>query len=374
MADQSQQPKPSYIKRVGNSFKNMFIGILVILLSIFILYKNEGSSVKRQKSLDEIAKEVVEADPSVIDPNLNGKVVHMSAKVINKGTVYDDLLKIKTDDLKLKRTVQMLQWEEEEEEDSEGDTQISYKKVWSEDLIDSSGFSNSSYQNPKSMPFKSALFTGNLYIGAHRLSSDLINKISDFKPLDITDSKDTIASISASLNKKFSMNKDTVIIAQNPQNPEIGAIKITVSHIPSQIVSLIATQYEDTFEPVQTKVGERLSILRMGSHSADGLIDIEKSNNNTKTWILRIIGLVIMFFGFMLIFGPLTTLTEVIPIIGSIVNLGASLFAFVLTSIIGGFIIGFSWFIHRPVITLGLAIIIGAILYAIKNKQKLLKK
>jgi len=59
-----------------------------------------------------------------------------------------------------------------------------------------------------------------------------------------------------------------------------------------------------------------------------------------------------MFFGFMLIMGPLETLANVIPMLGSVIGGASALVAGVLTLLLGSLVIAIAWFASRPLLSL----------------------
>ena len=67
----------SYGSRVWNSFKNIFWGIILVILSIALLVRNEHNFVQQKAALKEWASVVQEASATQIDSSLEWKEVHL---------------------------------------------------------------------------------------------------------------------------------------------------------------------------------------------------------------------------------------------------------------------------------------------------------
>ena len=68
------------------------------------------------------------------------------------------------------------------------------------------------------------------------------------------------------------------------------------------------------------------------------------------TWILRVVGFLLIALGFYLVFRPLATLSDVIPFIGSLVGAGLGLFAILISFAISAITISIAWLFYRPLI------------------------
>jgi hypothetical protein len=89
-----------------------------------------------------------------------------------------------------------------------------------------------------------------------------------------------------------------------------------------------------------------------------------EADNATLTWLIRAGGIAALFFGFLLIFNIFSVLGDVIPIVGSIVGFATGLVSFVLAIAVGGVVIAIGWLFVRPLLSAGLLIAAGAIVFA----------
>jgi hypothetical protein len=74
------------------------------------------------------------------------------------------------------------------------------------------------------------------------------------------------------------------------------------------------------------------------------------SENALLTWLLRAGGFLAMFIGLGLIFRPLVTLADVLPILGSILGVGAGLAALALSAPLTLITVGLAWLAYRPLV------------------------
>jgi hypothetical protein len=113
----------------------------------------------------------------------------------------------------------------------------------------------------------------------------------------------------------------------NPRNkrdvlsqPRIGDMRVTFRVIYPHDISLIAKQRGDTFVDYTAKNGKKLSYLRDGIADAAEMFESARSGNSFFTWVVRLVGFMMMFFGLSMVLKPLSVLADVLPILGDIVE------------------------------------------------------
>ncbi|MCD6454362.1 MAG: hypothetical protein J7L62_03575 [Candidatus Aminicenantes bacterium] len=102
--------KESWFKRLGNAFKGILFGFLLIGISFVLLFWNEGRAVKTMKTLKEGKGIVVPIRADKLDPENNGKLVHVTGKATTEEILEDSVFNVSIRAIKLKRVVQMYQW------------------------------------------------------------------------------------------------------------------------------------------------------------------------------------------------------------------------------------------------------------------------
>src|ERR1043166_9414872 len=103
----------SWFSRVGQSFFGVLIGIVLVIGSVIGLFWNEGRAVQTARSLAEGRGLVVDADASRVDPQNEGKLVHLSGDLKTTAPLRDPDFPVSATAARLVRVVSMYQWKEE---------------------------------------------------------------------------------------------------------------------------------------------------------------------------------------------------------------------------------------------------------------------
>jgi len=78
------------------------------------------------------------------------------------------------------------------------------------------------------------------------------------------------------------------------------------------------------------------------------------SANVQLTWILRIIGFILMWIGVVLVFGPISSLLNVLPFLGSIATAGTTIAGFGISLFFSLITVAIAWIFYRPTIAIAL--------------------
>jgi hypothetical protein len=162
-----------------------------------------------------------------------------------------------------------------------------------------------------------------------------------------------------------------------PSQAGIGDIRITLTLTrPGHDVSVISGQAGDTLSPYKTGETTEQHDLQMGVMNAAKMLDIQQAQSDTFTWCLRGGGFALMFFGVLLIMRPLTALADMVPILGSIVGVGAFIIAFLVAAALSLLTIAVSWVFVRPWIGIPMVIVAvlligGAVYFMIQRSKKM---
>jgi len=130
----------SWLSRLAGSLAGVIVGIVFILISIGVLFWNEGRAVQTARSLAEGGKIVLDVDPSPLDRANEGKLIHVSGNAVATAPLVDPEFGVSTVALHLVRAAEMYQWKEEKHEEThkslggseETTTTYTYTKVWSD--------------------------------------------------------------------------------------------------------------------------------------------------------------------------------------------------------------------------------------------------
>ena len=95
-----------------------------------------------------------------------------------------------------------------------------------------------------------------------------------------------------------------------------------------------------------------------------------QDENNMLTWILRIVGLLLVVFGVKSMFSLLPTLFKVLPFLGNIVDAGVGLVCWIFGLAWSLIVIAIAWLVYRPVIGILLLVAAVAGIIFLKSRSK----
>ena len=109
----------------------------------------------------------------------------------------------------------------------------------------------------------------------------------------------------------------------------------------------------------------------MGVHSADEMFLAAEKSNTFLTWLLRGLGLLLMYIGLKTILGPIVMLGAVVPFVKKILDFGVGVVAFGVALIFTLAVCAIAWFFYRPIYSAILvAAIIAVIFWMTSRKRK----
>ena len=100
-----------------------------------------------------------------------------------------------------------------------------------------------------------------------------------------------------------------------------------------------------------------------GEQPATEMFKQAERDNMILTWVLRLGGVLAMWFGAFLVMRPLVVVADVVPLIGSVIGAGAGLVALAFTMVVGGVVIAMAWFWYRPLV--GIAVLAAGLVAGI---------
>ncbi len=395
----TETTKTSYGSNIGNSFKGIIFGFILLVGSVVTLWWNESRSVNQADALNEMNAKIVTLPDSIYHPEYGNKAVLVQGEVKPTAQVEDTLFGVKSDGLVLRRVVEMYQWRENTSSKSEeklgGGTETvttyDYVKEWSSSVYSSSSFKHPQGHYNPAMDYKSQTFTTDANIGGYYLSKNMIGKIgasqtynglsSMPKKIGMADNHMSFLYMGQKLqhSKIVDLNGSLKTVAVNesssPQNPKVGDVKISYTYAPAGQYSIAAKSQNRALVNYTTSNNSSFAFIRSGVVSAKQIFQDELDANSTLTWILRLVGLAMMFISFSLIMGPLSTLAKVIPMLGSLVGGATGIIAGVLTFVLGSIVISLAWFTSRPMLSLviigvGIAIAVGLAKFGKKKETQ----
>ena len=362
--------------RLGDSFKGILFGILVVLGGIGLLFWGEGRAVKRAKALEEGAGVVVTVDNTAPSTANEGRLVHFTGTAEAFEPLRDTLFGVETDGLKLRRRVEMYQWTEdthrEERKKAGGSTETittyTYEKEWSSKLIDSSRFEEpSGHQNPSSKPFDNKTFAAEpIVIGDWILGQDFVDDLNREENLSVN--QGTLDKASDAVRSKLTLWNGGFYAGANPDSPQVGDVRVRFAVVPQAEVSVVGLQQASKLVPYTAKVGGDIALLSYGVKSSEEMFEAAKAGNTFLTWLLRAVGFFIIMIGFSTILRPFAVAADLIPFLGNLAEKGIGLAAFLLAAVVSLTTIAIGWIFYRPLLGITLlAVVVGLTVWLMKR-------
>ena len=371
----SEVSTQSWFSRIGDSIKGMLFGGVLAAVAVFVLFWNEGRAVRRAEALKEGGGAVVSVSAEKIDPANEGKLVHLSGLATTTETLVDGEFGISTNVLKLRRVAEMYQWKETKSTSKEKNlggsettkTTYNYAQHWSESPIDSKQFKQpEGHTNPASLPYASRSVTAEkITVGEFTLSGSLAAKINNFTDLPV----EQVEKLPEPVRAKAKLHEQKVYVGANPATPQVGDTRVGFKIARPTVVSFIARQIKGSFEPFATRNGGEIELLQTGEVSAQAMFQAAAEANAMLTWILRAAGLIVMWIGFALIAKPLAVFGDLVPFIGSILEFGIGLLAFLLAGVISLLTVAIAWIVYRPVLGAALIALAVALPFLVKRMR-----
>ncbi len=369
----------SWWSRIKRSFGNILIGFILFLVAFPLLFWNEGRAIYRAQTLEEGISIVTSINANQINKKNEGKLVHVTSQTKSDETLTDVRFGlVQHNIIKLQRIVKMYQWQEQQHSKTEeklgGSTETTttytYNKTWNSILSDSSNFKQpKAHQNPSSMPFNSGIFQAKqVTFGAFILSPSFINQLNNYQKLPVTNT--ILEQVPKELRDKLQVYNESYYMGENATEPQIGDLQINFVVVLPEVISIIAKQIAPTFTSYTTQIGGEIELFEYGTVAAENMFKHEQEFNVMLTWMLRLVGFIVMFIGLNLIFGVLRTLAAVLPFLADIVGFIGGFVNFIIAAVLSIITIAIAWIVYRPLLGIALLVIAGGLLYFLKFAPK----
>ena len=358
--------KQGFFGKVGSSFASIPLGIVIVIFGCMMLWNNEKKNVINIKDVKEMRENIVQLDSTTVDSANEGKLVALSGK-LDYGDQYlvDNTFGISVKTPVLEREVEVYEWIEESETKDE-ETTYTYKKEWSDKLVDSSNFKKTAdHENPTYLKYESEKYLAEyLKVGKFDLSENFKSKLSASK--NLLELEPGVA-----LLEGYTVNGKYITNSKDVENPEVGDIRISYVYGEYDTVSVLGKQTGSKIGSYTTKKNSSISRLESGEKTADELINNIESGNKFSKWLMRILGAILVCLGMSMVLSPLTTLIGYIPFLGKIVNGAIGVVSTTVGLAISLITVTIAWLVYRPIIGIALIVVsVGLIILAKKYVSK----
>lgn len=360
----------SWFQRITESIKGILFGFVFVIGACALLFWNEGNSAKTAAALSEGAGLVISVSSERADPANEGKLIHVAGETKAANLARDPDLGVSGNGLRLVRKVEMYQWKEERRTETrqrlgggeETVTTYTYQRTWSEEPINSSSFRDAAnHRNPPMPNVRSRGFAAEgVTLGGFRLDERIIGMLGNGESFDAP--ADVAPRVRERLGERAKVERGGIYVGWNSNQPQIGDIRIAYSLLPIQPVSVVGRQSQGGFTPFITSNKRTILLAETGRQDAALMFKHAQDANQALTWVLRVVGIFVLFMGFRMMLTLLEVLASVVPIFGNIVGAGASLVAMLATAIVAPIVIAFAWLFYRPLFA-GLILAAGLLIF-----------
>jgi hypothetical protein len=215
------------------------------------------------------------------------------------------------------------------------------------------------------MPYeKTTAEAKELKVGVYKLSSAFNSKISANKTYNgLEDAK---------VPEGYKVYNSYITNSEEPDSPQVGDVRISFNYADYTDVTVMGKLNWDTIVEYTTKEKTNITYFIDGTHDGAYIISSIEKGNKFMKWVLRLIGTILIIGGIASLFGPLTTLSSYVPILGKLVSGATGIISIFVGLAISLVVIAISWIIFRPL--LGIALLAIAILLVFLAKKFATKK
>ena len=364
--------------RLGGSIKGAIVGVVLAVVAVPLLFWNEGRAVKRARTLAEGAGKVVSVPAATVDAGHEGGLVHTSGQATTDEVLRDPTFGVEKNALALERRVEMFQWVQKEERKerkklgggTETVTTYTYTTEWQPSAVASSSFEEpTGHENP-SFPFEGETWRAtDVRLGAFHLAPELAGELDQQK--DVPVGEEQRAAVDASLRDRLKAANGTFYMGESPNVPKVGDVRVSFRVVEPAPASIVAAQRNGRLEPYHAEAGGDIALVSYGTKSAEQMFQAARTANATLTWVLRLVGFILLFVGIRSLLRPLEVASDVVPLFGRLVGAGLSLAAFLVAAPVALVTIGIGWLVYRPLLGVALlALAAGFVVWLWRRGRK----
>jgi len=357
----------SWTTRLSKSCLGIIFGFLLFLVSLYVLFWNEGRT-----DLAQIAKIAIEIPASASSSNEVGKFISVTGNITSKNLLGDNLFLQPGPYIKIDRQVEMYAWTENTSTETTRNiggsetkkTTYTYEKKWDNNPISSQSFRYpEGHYNPTKNLQDYTGFVKNAKLGSYKLNLKKIR----FPPLKQL----TLQTASLKLQDNATLTDNYIYLGQNQlSNPQIGDLRLSYFIFPrNQQVTIFGKLNPNNKIGVYSQ-NNKISFYRMFSGTRTQAISTLKNEHNFWTWFWRIAGFLMMWIGLTCLVEPVNVFLDFFPFFGSISRGISGISSFIIAFVLSTITILFSSLLHNFIaLTLSLLVIFTIIITTKKLKD-----
>jgi hypothetical protein len=356
-----------YGTRIGRSVGGMLVGGLLFVASFGVLFWNEGRT-----DLASVAKKAIELPTGAVTTDASAQKQLVSASgVVTSTEVLGDGAYLKPGEyLAIDRNAEMYAWVEKKTENSHTnvggsettETTYDYTMEWTNDPMTPSEMEHpTDHENPAMGITDDEFEVKSLTVGSYTVSGADLPSTS---PLSLT--KDVV-----NLTGGAVLSGGYVFQGVGTEaKPELGDIRVSYGVVGSGFDGTVFGELQGS-KIVSYSNEDGDSLFRVFSGSRAKAITTLHSEFVTMGWVLRIVGFLMMWFGLAGVLGPISTLLDILPFLGSTSRFLVSVITFPIALVLTVVTVIVSMILHSLIALIIVALLlIGAAVVAAKRLPK----
>ncbi len=309
MSEEQQKPTPAVVY--------LILGIFLVFLFGSGLFSMEKHFSGQKITLSEIRqKAIIMPSASRVDPTYDGKLVHTQGNANTTQSLQDARFGI---DVKALGLV--------------------YKVEYYQDVNTGEGFdvdwtnTPAKFLNPQdyavNAPIMASLVDKTEYVkeatlGGYAMGENLLHGLRDARPLDLRVSPEQLEALHVSMLEEAKkalhvsdsvevylkalqegdsprilakIVDNTLYLGNDPNDPQLGDIRLSFDVIPEQEVSTLAVIHGSSIDAYEDARGEAIPLIYAGRLNTEEVIAMRGTEDNYDVWLLRVL------FGTLIVFG-----------------------------------------------------------------------
>lgn len=303
-----------YGTRIGKSIGGVFVGVLLFFGSFGLLFWNEGRT-----DLASVAKKAIELPAGAVttDVAAQKQLVSASGVVTSTETLGDGAFLKAGKYLEVDRSVEMYAWVEKKTEKSHTnvggsettETTYDYTMEWTNNPMTPSEMEHAAdHENPALGITDETYVVQNLTVGSYAVSS--MADLPSASPLTL--SKDVVTLTDGAVLSGNYIFQGT----GTETKPVLGDIRVSYAVLTPGFEGTVFGELQGS-KIVEYSNDDGDMLYRVFDGSRSEAIATLHSEFVTMGWALRFVGFFMMWFGLAGILGPISTLLDILPFLGS---------------------------------------------------------
>lgn len=351
-----------WLQRIWGSFGGVLVGLVLFLGAFVLLYWNEG-----RLDLSTIAKRALTVQANLPSPTHVGKLVAVTGPIVTNETLGDAYV-APGKYVALRRKVEMYAWDEVTHTETKRDvggseTKIKtyeYRKTWTTSPENSGSFKRSSGHHNPSMAEKSEHFRArDARVGVYGVDLGAL-ELPAYEEVDLNGGN----------TRGGEVDGDYLYLSERTGSPRVGDIRLAYEAVPSGQKVTLFGKLKSPDHVASYKHSSSDTLYRAVAGEKDEAIKALRGEHATMTWILRLVGFLMMWIGLALVTGPINVLLDVLPFLGNMSRGLTGFGAFVIAVVLSVVTILVAIVLHNLVAMIVIGLVTVAVGSVILSKKK----